>query len=349
MEKHITIYSLAEELGMSPSMVSRAFNPSANVEEEKRKRILEAAERYHFKPNRYASRLPMRVIRIGVLMGISYDAVADSLCAGMDHAYEMLKDLKIEYSVVRVPPEQRNPGGCAALLRTFDGYDGVILSGFSSDAYIPVLTAFAEKNPNLVFLQSVNDAVPHLFSSKHNERTASMLAAEFLHCCLRRLPEPERTVLLFTGKRSSLLHQNAAARFQIGCAAYGLRLLDVIDMEDSETVLREKLPEVFSRFPVSSVGGIYITSGNSVSLCEYLEKERYTGDLVTFDLYSGQRKYLEEGLISATIYQNLEEQGRKAFSLLVQSIVSGTKPDKVVYTDVSLILRNNLSVSGGTN
>ena len=40
--------------------------------------------------------------------------------------------------------------------------------------------------------------------------------------------------------------------------------------------------------------------------------------------------------------------GRKAFSLPVQSVVSGTKPEKVVCTDVSLILRSDLSVSVGT-
>lgn len=343
MEKHVTIYSLAKELGMSPSMVSRAFNPSAIVDAEKRKKILEVADKYNFRPNRYASRLPMPLIRIGVLMGISYCSVADSLCAGVESAYEMLKDLKIEYSVIHVPPEKRNPKDCEVFLQTFAGYDGVIVSGFSSDEYIPVLTAFAKKNSNLVFLQSVNNAVPHLFSSKHDEQTASMLAAEFLHCCLRRMPESERKVLLFTGKNSNQLHKNAAEYFRMGCSVYGLQLLDVIDMQDSDNVLSEQLPNIFSRFPISSVKGIYFTSGNSASLCKYLEKEHYTGDLVTFDLYSDHRRYLESGLITATIYQNLEEQGRKAFSMLVQSVVSGIKPPKTVYTDVALILKNNLS------
>ena len=42
MEKKITIYTLAEELQMTPSAVSRAFNPNTQLDPEKRKRILEA-------------------------------------------------------------------------------------------------------------------------------------------------------------------------------------------------------------------------------------------------------------------------------------------------------------------
>lgn len=341
-KKQVTIYSLAEELDLSPSMVSRAFNPDANVDEEKRKRILEAAERYHFKPNRYASRLSRSIIRIGVLIRVSYSPVADSLCSGIETAYQMLKDLKVEYTVVRVPREKKLPEECGEELEQFNGYDGVIISGFSSDNCIPMLTDFARRNPNLVFLQSANQAVPYLFASKHNERAAAMLAAEFLYRCLRTVPEAERNILLFTGKSSTLLHKNAAEQFRIGCDEYGLKLLETVDMEDDETVLKQKIPEVFSRYPLESVRGIYITSGNSVSLCEYLEKEHYKGDLVTFDLYSEHRKYLNSGLISATIYQNLEEQGQKAFSQLVHAVVTGTCPPKTVYTDVELILRSNV-------
>ena len=33
----VTIYTLAKELNMTPSMISRAFNPEAKIREEKRK------------------------------------------------------------------------------------------------------------------------------------------------------------------------------------------------------------------------------------------------------------------------------------------------------------------------
>ena len=40
--------AIAKELNMTPSMVSRAFNPEAKVSEEKRQIVLETAKKYHF-------------------------------------------------------------------------------------------------------------------------------------------------------------------------------------------------------------------------------------------------------------------------------------------------------------
>ena len=49
MDKNYTIYDLAAELGVTPSMVSRAFNPSARVAHEKREMILAAAKKRGFR------------------------------------------------------------------------------------------------------------------------------------------------------------------------------------------------------------------------------------------------------------------------------------------------------------
>ena len=44
----VTIYTIAKELNMTPSMVSRAFNPNAKISEEKRSLVLKTAERLLF-------------------------------------------------------------------------------------------------------------------------------------------------------------------------------------------------------------------------------------------------------------------------------------------------------------
>ena len=40
MENKVTIYTIAEELGVTPTSVSRAFNPNSKLSENKRKLIL---------------------------------------------------------------------------------------------------------------------------------------------------------------------------------------------------------------------------------------------------------------------------------------------------------------------
>ena len=64
----VTIYTLAKELNMTASMVSRAFNPEAKINEEKRKLVLKTAEKYNFSPNKFASRLSMKTVRIAILI-----------------------------------------------------------------------------------------------------------------------------------------------------------------------------------------------------------------------------------------------------------------------------------------
>ena len=68
MEKKVTIYTLAEKLNMSVSAVSRAFTPNSKLNAEKRKIILEAAEKYGYVQNKMASRLSQNPFHIGVIM-----------------------------------------------------------------------------------------------------------------------------------------------------------------------------------------------------------------------------------------------------------------------------------------
>lgn len=84
----VTIYTLAEELNMTPSMVSRAFNPDARISENNRKIVLETAKKYAFSPNKFASRLSMEAVRIGVLINSRFQINTDKMISGIKEAHE---------------------------------------------------------------------------------------------------------------------------------------------------------------------------------------------------------------------------------------------------------------------
>ena len=86
MEK-VTIYTLARELNMSPSMVSRAFNSKARIDGEKRRAVLEAASKYGFSPNKHASRLSRREIRLAVLISSRFSVNTEKMLLGAKEAY----------------------------------------------------------------------------------------------------------------------------------------------------------------------------------------------------------------------------------------------------------------------
>ena len=95
----VTIYTIAKELNMTPSMVSRAFNPEARISEEKRQIVLEAARKYNFSPNNFASRLSRKTVRIGILINSKFQVTTDNIILGIKEAHEKLKDYKIQYDI----------------------------------------------------------------------------------------------------------------------------------------------------------------------------------------------------------------------------------------------------------
>jgi len=70
LQKNITATDVAKYLGMSQSTVSRVFTPGANVSEETRRKVLQAAGELGYHPNALArSLITKRSNMIGIVMG----------------------------------------------------------------------------------------------------------------------------------------------------------------------------------------------------------------------------------------------------------------------------------------
>lgn len=335
----VTIYTLAKELNMTPSMVSRAFNPACKVSKQKRKLVLETAEKYGFSPNKMASRLSMKKIKIGILINSRFEVNTEKMLKGIESAYQRLKDYKVDYDIIVVNPRERPNFDYGSIFEKYKDFDGVIVSGLSSSKYSEALKKLYQANEKLVQVQSVNTDTDYLFASKHNEETASKMACEFIYNCLKK--SQRKNVILFIGDKESTLHMSAAKAFEHSCKEMGLRLLETVEFSDNPDLLAKKAPEVFGKYD-GEIDGIYITSGISGELCRYLEKSGQDVVFVAFDTHDEVRTYLEKGVVSATIDQNVTRQMKNAFENLAMNILNGTKCDKIIFTDVQLVLNSNI-------
>lgn len=335
----VTIYTLAKELNMSPSMVSRAFNPDGRINEEKRKIVLRTAEKYNFSPNKFASRLSLRPVKIGVLINSNFEVNTQQMLAGVKRAYDRLKDYKINYDITVLNHELHQFEDYVAAIEKYKSYDGICLAGFSPERYTPLINDLFKSNPNIAQVQATNRNVNFLLESRHNEEVASSLAAEFLHNCLRG--SKRKNVLLFTGNRESALHATAEKAFFAACEKLGMTVVDSIDMKDNQKYLSEILPAVFAKNK-ESTDAIYITSGFSLSLCRYFEENKIGLPFVAFDIYDEIKRYMEKGIISAAISQDVTKQMETAFEKLARHIIAGEECEKTVYTDVQLALKSNM-------
>ena len=338
MEK-VTIYTLAKELNMSPSMVSRAFSPNGRIDREKRRLVLALAEKRGYAPNTLASRLSMREIRIAVVISSRFAANTEKMLLGAREAYEASRDYKIRYDVITLDTGTATDADYDETLQKCRRYDGVLIAGMSAKRHAERIRRLCEAVGRVVLVQAVNLDSDCLFASKHDETLASRLSAEFLSACLRM--STRKNVLLFTGDLESALHKSAADAFRLACTAQGLNLLSVVDMKDDEAYFEALLPSVMQVYG-KLIDGIYITSGLSKPLCAYLEEHRTSVPFVAFDTYETVREYMKKGIVTAAVSQNVKAQMRSAFEMLVRHITTGELPPSILYTDVSLALQSNV-------
>lgn len=323
MDKKVTIYSIAEELGYTPSMVSRALSEKGKVSEDKRKKVIELAQKYNFAPNKFASRMSKGEIKIGCILVSRTKRIDEEMIIGFKKAFNELRDYKIHYEVIAVSTfnnadvedELKN-----ALLK-FIEFDGIIISGMGDKRFTEILKKF--KIPKLVFLQTVNEEIPYLFASKHNECLAAECASDFLFSARCK------NVFLFTGNQDSSLHLNAKEVF-LEKSKFNVK--GVFDMHDDEKILEENVEKLIT----DDIDGIYITSGNSIPLCKFLRKTKKNITLVCTDTFKELNQYFSDNIIDMTIDQNISGQAYFAFYALCMNILKGQQIEKNSYTEFKL-------------
>ncbi|HIT77078.1 MAG TPA: LacI family DNA-binding transcriptional regulator [Candidatus Avipropionibacterium avicola] len=200
----ITIYSLAAELGLSPSTVSRAFSRPDLVRESVRERILDLATQKGYAPSRLARSLATgRTGLIGLLVGDITNPFFPPLVRAVEHATNVL-----DSAVLLVDARSGGRPEHELIRRVVQNVDGMIMA--SPWARTPDLRAAIGKTPTVL----INRVVQGLASVTCHAIGAHLEAAEHL------VELGHRRILLDRGpseswvaqRRSSALRRWAEAR-----------------------------------------------------------------------------------------------------------------------------------------
>lgn len=345
MENKVTIYTIAEELGVTPTSVSRAFNPNSKLSENKRKLILETAKKYNFQPNRMASRLSKKEITIGILIYSYYEQFYSKLIKGIEDAYLDLKDYKVKYDLRLVDSKKYPSTYCNAVLDEFvrKKYDGIIVSDLINDSNIQKLNEVYAKNNNLVFINFDSKKINRLFSSIHDIERASKTAAEFIALGLKF--SARKNVLVFTDDIMSFSQMKAQNAFSKEAEKLGLNIKGIYEVEKFNKML-ENNDNNAKKILSDKIDGIYISSGNSMEICKYIDENGLLGKkvIVTYDTYKELNDYIRKGVISATIFQNSYMQAKTAFKKLFSHLLGEESVPSVIYTNFDIVMKNNLDL-----
>ena len=339
-KKKCTIASIAKELGVSPSTVSRAFNPESKISDEVRQTILQYAKKQNYVVNRAASRLSMKEINIGLVFTDEYDYATKEYLRGVTDGYRELFDLKINLETNIVEWRNKTAKSVRSTLEQFRNFDGLIVSGLLEPEELSILDDISKKT-NIVLLNADAPQIGRLFASYHDPSVSSCIAAEFIGDCLRR--SETRNVVIFTGDRKSDLHRRSNEAFLNASQKFGINVAASYDMKDSPEILKWQLHEMNDKLGFVP-DGIYITSGKSLELCKYIKSNGLAEKTVTvgFDLYDEMIDFIKQGTVWATIYQNLYKQAKNAFIYLVKYIINEGDVNNVIFPTPELIMKSNL-------
>ena len=321
-----SIRDVAKLAGVSPSTVSRVMNNTARVDEEKRKRVLDAIEETGFQPNELARALFKQSSKIiGVIVSsIVNPFFSEMVSAIEEEAFELGYRILICDSNGNVEKEKMN----IHMLNQMKA-DGLIMMAQSEmtsqiikDCQMPVVVLDRRLSGDNVIASVYSD---HYSGGK-------MAARYLLDCGCKSL-------VCVRGPQNASSGKDRYSGYRDLCKEMGIEE-QVIDGDysydeslDSAHVILEKYPDVDGIFACNDM--------SAFAICKVLQEKGYKVpediQVIGYDNIMFSRLFAPE---ITTIHQPIDEMGRLAVQIIVRHI-NGENYEKNNNFEVELIKRQS--------
>ena len=341
--KKVTIYDIADTLGISVGTVYRALHNTGRINAVTKEKVLQKAAELGFTPNRSAQGIRRAPITIGVLLCCPITHFLDEIQAGIEYEFSSIAEYNFFYSLHVLPP--LNAEDCSELicdhLKTFreKRYNGVILflSG-SAEKCAQELEELERSNIPMVCI--VND-LPYrnrvAFVSADGYCSGRM-AAQFLTLCSKKGP-----LAILTGDRSIYIHNENVSGFLSEIENTSFKTVDIYEHKDSPSIVASQLNQIFRHEPHYT--GLYITSAASIIACPMLMtlNKKKNLKVVSTDLFYQTKEAINQGVINSAIFQNPFLQGRKSVSCIYKYLQNNLESGNVKITP-QMVMRSNIDL-----
>ena len=324
----ITINDIAKQMGISANTVSKALNGKPKISEELREKVIKTARQMGYEKNINASRLSQKPIKIGVLIN-GYDA--NYYCyteKGLKKAADFLADRKVTVDV-RVIKASKANAKAFSILNAFraDGCNGVIINDLFTQELLPILEDYRKAGIKYAFLNGDFKESGRSFAMVNDYHCAAGLAAEIL--CLA--VDPNKSFAVYSPLGFMSPQSELADAFCQKAKALGQQNICIKETTDA-------------LFDTENLGGIYVSHASYLEVCKCIQ-ERYPKELrpklVVSDLYADSIPYIEEGTITAIIYQEPEEQAFLTVEKLYELISEEIPCNDILTIKPLLIMKSN--------
>ena len=340
MNRSVTLFDIADALGVSTGTVHRALHDQPGVSPVTKARVLETAKALGYRPNlaaRYLSSKRKLRVSVNTLQGTT--SFWDEVRAGIvEEANALLmENVEIEFHTFPRLGEGEEEAFEAALKSQVDGIISFPsrpekLSPWirrASASRIPVICV-ATDAPN-----SGRSAVVAI-----DTMVSGSLAADLMGRFLRGTGKVAVTLSELAITEHAEKHR--AFESTLRTLYPEMKLVEVIEDHDIESEAYDKCRKLFEAHP--DLAGMYITTEASIPVLNAARDVQMHDKMavITTDLFPALVQEIRSGTVEATIYQRPKTQGRMAFRVLHEFLIESESPTYQVTLSPHLVMRGNL-------
>lgn len=339
--KRVTIKELSKILGVSTTTITNALTGQPNVSEKRRNEIINKAKELGYKPNQYARAMVRNGFKIGVVISEEPHEFLKYLKMGIEQGVEELSDYKVEgifetYSNHNAYKEFKD-----ALLKVLsENVNGLIVGlPFDVNDCKDVLNEmYTEKKLPIVLLhRDIDGEIYSGLLAPDNEAIGKMVAE------IISLTHPKGTkVAAITTRKEFMPHSISMNAFSANCEKLNLKLCAVYENSDRKQMTYELTEKILTENPDCRV--IYVTSYDSASACRCIRNMGMDKKVrvIAHDIYPEMVKYMESGILLASMYQNPITMGNMAVRTVFNHFAGDKSEGGRVYIRPEVILRSNM-------
>lgn len=340
MNTRVTLFDIADALGISTGTVHRALHDHAGVSPMTKAKVLQMAKSLGYRPNLAARYLSSkRSLRISVITLKGTTSFWDEVRAGISEEARslLMENVEIDF---RTYPQlgEGDEEGFEAALET--KVDGIIVFPSQPRKLRPWIRRASRSRTPVVCVVTDAPNTSRLAVVSIDTLASGSLAADLMGRFLKG-----------KGKLAVTLSDLAITEHAEKCSGFEntlrslypkMQLLKPLQEHDIEAEAYEKSRKLFGAHP--DVSGIYITTEASMPVIRAARDAGVLEQLtiITTDLFPALVPEIRTGTVIATIYQRPRTQGRMAFRVLHEFLAEGECPSYQVTLAPHLVMRGNL-------
>lgn len=335
----ITAKEIAKIAGVSRGTVDRALKNRPGISEQTKKRVLEIAEKYDYKPNIIGKALVYsgKTIDVPVILNSIGNPFFDDIKAGIFAAQEEFESYGFKINLFE-----------------FKGYDAEklldILNSLPDDTSQIILSPICDKRveEKICSMQENSTRIILLSNSLESADKAVYVGCDYLKSgrIAGRI-----TGLISSGKANLFIvtgssqHKGHAQRVDgiksvIKSDYPSINIVGVAESNDDDETAYTAVKNAFEHHP--EIDFIYIVAGGVDGTLKAVKEQNRKVRVCTFDDIPVIRSAFSRGEVLTTICQQPFEQGYNSVKAIFDSVIMKKEVQKTIYTQLSIKVDESL-------